>query len=201
VVEDKEGQEPKFAIVETTVRCYNHRKAYVYLSKGSNPMGQTLSAVYEHGSLRLLEPVDLAESSEVRVQILVPITDWQTEAFKRLLASLQALLLRFEKEPQGDLVRTVFLQILQTDLQALWDLSQPPHRMLCTLLQLAARRLQAATLRLEQVAAFRFVLAQMTLPTVTDEDIRLCVEQLASAGVPTAFTYSAEIVQSYVDEL
>jgi|LakMenEpi03Aug12_release.lakeMendotaPanAssembly.Ray.scaffolds.fasta_scaffold1027430_1 predicted DNA-binding antitoxin AbrB/MazE fold protein len=164
-------------------------------------MGQTLSAVYEHGSLRLLEPVDLAELSEVRVQIFAPITDWQTEAFKRLLASLQALLLRFEKEPQGELVRTVFLQILQTDLQALWDLSQPPHRMLCTLLQLAARRLQAATLRLEQVAAFRFVLAQMTLPTVTDEDIRLCVEQLASAGVPTAFTYSAEIVQSYVDEL
>ncbi len=164
-------------------------------------MGQTLSAVYEHGSLRLLEPVELAESSRVQVQILAPVTDWQTEAFQRLLASLQALLLRFEKEQQGELVRTVFLQILQTDLQTLWDLSQPPHRMLCTLLQLAAKRLQPATIRPEQVTAFRFVLAQMTLPTVTNEAIHLCVERLASAGVPAAFTFSAEIVQSYVDEL
>lgn len=164
-------------------------------------MDQTLAAVYEHGSLRLLEPVDLAESSQVQVQILTPEGDLQTVAFKRLLRSLQTLLLRFEKEQQGDLVRSAVLQILQTDLEVLWSLSQPPRRMLCTMLEVAVKRLQPATLRTEHSVAFRFVLEQMTLPTVTDETIRRCLEQLAAAGVPATFAFSAEVVQSYVDEL
>jgi predicted DNA-binding antitoxin AbrB/MazE fold protein len=164
-------------------------------------MDQTLSAVYEHGSLRLLEPVDLAESSRVQVQIFAPGGDLQTVAFQRLLTSLQQLLVKFEKEQQGDLVRTAFLQILQTDLQTLWSLSQPPRRMLCTMLQLAVRRLQPDTLHNEQIAAFRFVLEQMASPTVTDEGIHLCLERLAAAGTPAAFAFSAEVVQSYIDEL
>lgn len=164
-------------------------------------MDQTLSAIYEHGSLRLLEPVDLPESSPVLVQILEPKEDLQTLAFKRLLTRIQELLRRFEKEPQGDLMRTAFLQILETDLQTLWALSQPPRRMLSTLLQLAVKRLPPETLHNDHILALRFVLEQMALPTVTDETIHLCVERLAAAGIPAAFAFSAEIVQSYVDEL
>lgn len=164
-------------------------------------MDQTLSAVYEGGSLRLLEPVDLAESSQVQVQILAPEGDLQVVAFNRLLTNLRMLLRRVEKEQLGDVVRTAVLQILQTDLQFLWSLSRPPRRMLCTMLQLAVRRLQPDILRDEHIAAFRFVLDQMALPTVTDQEIHACLDRLAAAGVPAAFAFSAEVVQSYVDEL
>lgn len=164
-------------------------------------MNQTLSAVYEHGSLRLLEPLDLAESSPVLVQILEPKENFRRLAFRRKLASIRELLGRFEKEQQGDLLDTAVLQILETDLQTLWSLSQPPRRMLCTMLQLAVKRLRPETLGAEQIRAFGFVLEQMALPTVTDETIHLCLERLAAAGVPATFAFSAELVQSYVDEI
>ena len=164
-------------------------------------MEQTLSAVYEHGSLRLLDPVDLAESSPVQVQILPPKGDFRTLAFKRQLARTQELLLTYEKEQESDLVRRVFLQILQTDLHTLWHLMQPPRRMLCTMLLLSARHLQPDTISPEQIAAIRFVLDRLATPTFAETDIDLCRERLISAGLPSSFAFPPAVIQSYLDEL
>lgn len=163
-------------------------------------MDQTLSAVYEHGSLRLLDPVDLVESSPVQLQILAPKGDFRTLAFKRQLARTQELLLTYEKEQEGDLVRTVFLQILQTDLHTLWHLMQPPRRILCTLLLLSADHLQPAAITHEQIAAIRFVLDRLATLTFAETDIDLCREHLISAGLPSSFAFPPEMIQSYLDE-
>jgi predicted DNA-binding antitoxin AbrB/MazE fold protein len=164
-------------------------------------MGQTLSAVYEHGSLRLLEPVDLAELSEVRVQILAPEEDFQTMAFRRLIVSIQRLSDNAEEAWNEELVRATFLRLLRDDLHLLWQVSREPQRELCVLLQLAIARLQPAHLTRTQLTVIRTTLDLLTKLSLTEDEIRVCHDRLIAAGFPPAFAFDAETVQSYVDEL
>lgn len=164
-------------------------------------MGQTLSAVYEHGSLRLLEPVDLAESSEVQVQILAPEEDFQTMAFRRLLGSSQRLLDNAEVSWTDELVWATFLRLLRDDFHMLWKLSREPQRELCALLQLSVARLQPARLNQTQLTAIRAALDLLAQPALSEVDIRAGHNRLIAAGLPPAFSLDVEAIQSYVDEL
>lgn len=164
-------------------------------------MDQTLSAVYEHGSLRLLDPVDLAESSPVQVQIFAPENNFQTLAFKRQIMSIRRLLTTVEEAWEDELVRDVFPTILRADLHTLWQVGCEPHRTLCALLQLAAARLQAEQLTHEQIAAIRFALDHLAQSSFTEADIFACHARLLDANFPPAFALDAEAIQSYVDEL
>lgn len=164
-------------------------------------MDQMLSAVYEHGSLRLLEPVDLAESSQVQVQILAPEGDLQTVAFRRLLASMRQLLDNAEEAGATELVRATVLRMLRDDLQLLWKLSQEPQSDLCSLLQLALARLQPAQATRTQLAVIRSTLDLLAEPTLNEADVHASHEHFIAAGFPPAFSLDDEAIQSYVDEL
>lgn len=164
-------------------------------------MDQTLSAVYEHGSLRLLDPVDLAESSPVQVQILAIEGNFQTLAFKRQIMSIRRLLTTVEDAWNDELVRDVFPTILRADLHTLWQVGCEPHRTLCALLQLSAARLQPEQLTHEQITAIRFALDHLAQPSLTEAEILASHSRFLDANFPPAFVLDAEAIQSYIDEL
>lgn len=170
------------------------------LIKGTT-MSTMVAAVYERGALRLLDPLPLPEASTVHVQILTPWIDDQTEAFVRQLTRLHALLNKMEDAWESDLVRVVFIQLLQTDLQTLWHLAQPQQQTLCSLLQLATVRLRPEQLTHDQMAALRFTLNRLAQAPFSEADIQECHVRLLDAHFPAAFTFSPEVVQSYLDEL
>jgi predicted DNA-binding antitoxin AbrB/MazE fold protein len=57
-------------------------------------MSQSVRAIYNQGSLRLLEPVDLAEGQEIRVVIL--------SERERIRAALGDLLVQYPEVPDDD---------------------------------------------------------------------------------------------------
>jgi hypothetical protein len=73
--------------------------------------------------------------------------------------------------------------------------------MLCALLQLSAGHLQPDRLTHAQIAAIRFVLDQLAVPTFTEADISIGHEQLVAAGLPSSFAFPPAMIQSYLDEL
>ena len=164
-------------------------------------MSTTIAAVYEQGTLRLLDPVALDESSQVQVQILPANGDGQATSFERQLVSTQQLLSAVENEWINDLVRDVFPRLLQEDLRTLWHLCQPPYSTLCAMLQLAAAHLQSDNLTHEQIAAIRLGLDFLSQPDLTEANIYECHQRLTASGLSPAFALDAETVQSYLDEL
>lgn len=164
-------------------------------------MEQMLSAVYEHGALRLLEPLELAESSQVKVQIIPQGNDLHILALDRQLMSIHHLLTTVEDAWDDDLVRDVFLTILRADLHTLWRLSGEPHRELCALLQLATARLQPHQLTHEQITVFRAALDLLAQPILSETEIIACHSHLIASGLTSAFSLNTEAIQSYVDEL
>lgn len=76
----------------------------------------------------------------------------------------------------------------QTVMKRLWDLyekSDPSHRRLASLLDVAVRQLSSLDLEEQHVDALEFVLLRLARPALTREDIRECKRALRHRGVET----------------
>lgn len=167
-------------------------------------MGTTVAAIYERGALYLRSPIQLPDATEVQVQIVTPAINAKTnspvDSFLPHLTHIHHLLDAVELNWVSDLTRTLFPQLLQTNLHTLWHLVQPPRRTLCTLLLLSAGHLQPDNLTHEQIAAIRFTLDRLVAPTFSEVDIDQSREHLISAGLPSSFAFPPAMIQSYLDE-
>lgn len=167
-------------------------------------MNKTVSAIYEAGSLQLLEPLELPDATRVQVQVSNSLFEngyRQDDSYQRCLANLRALLNKTEAHWAMDLVRESFPRILRNELHTLWSLSEPPQRKLCAMLQLSAKQLDEARVTLAQLALLRTgitLLEQDDLPELALKSYR---RQLIEAGLPPRFTLEDAVVQRYVDEL
>lgn len=72
-------------------------------------MAQALRAVYEHGRLRLLDPVDLAEGQQI---VLVILSDRE-----RVQNALGNLVVRYEDEPESDIDEVALLADIDREMQ------------------------------------------------------------------------------------
>ena len=85
-------------------------------------MNTTVSAIYEAGSLQLLEPVALPESAKVQVQIVngemgTKETYRQADSFRHCLDNIHHLLTQVEQHWSVDLVRQTLPRILHNELK------------------------------------------------------------------------------------
>lgn len=167
-------------------------------------MNKTVSAIYEAGSLQLLEPVELPNATPVQVQISTNRVEHgyrQRDSFQRCLTNLHALLNRTEAHWAVDLVRESFPGILRNELHTLWSLSEPPQRKLCAMLQLAAKQVDEAQVTVTQLAVLRTGFALLEQDDLTELALKNYRRQLIEAGLPPRFTLADTVIQRYVDEL
>ena len=169
-------------------------------------MNKTVSAIYAAGSLQLLEPVILPESTKVQVQIVHPeigsVTSYrQADSFRHCLANIHHLLNRAEANWSIDLVRQTLPNILRNDLKTLWDLCDYPQRKLCAMLELSAKHLDEKRLSLEQVAVLRAGLDLLEQDDISEPELKKYRRRLVEVGLPPTFILEQSVVQSYVDEL
>ena len=169
-------------------------------------MHTTVSAIYEAGSLQLLEPLALPDATRVQVQVFDVAMEAehgyrQAEAFHHCLVNLRHLLIQTEQHWSVDLVRQALPHLLRNELKTLWYLCVPTQRKLCAMLELAAKQLDETQLTVEQVGAFRFVLDLLEQAELTEVDLNISRKRLIAVGLPPRFTLDQAVVQSYVDEL
>lgn len=169
-------------------------------------MYKTVSAIYAAGSLQLLEPLALPESTKVQVQIFNSETDVASayqpvDSFRHCLGNIHHLLTQVEQHWSVDLVHQTLPRLLNNELRTLWYLCALPQRKLCAMLELSAKQLDAAQLTVEQLAALRFGLDMLEKDALTELDLKICRRKLVDVGLPPRFTLNDAVVQSYVDEL
>lgn len=166
-------------------------------------MNKTVAAIYEAGSLQLLESVELPDATRVQVQISNLVAEngyQQADSFRRCLENIRALLLKAEMHWSVDLVRQSLPPILRNELRTLWYLCEPSQRKLCAMLELSVKQMDETQLTVQQVAVVQYGLDLLENAAPTELEVKNYRRQLIDVGLPPRFTLDQSVVQHYVDE-
>lgn len=145
-------------------------------------MATTIAAIYEKGTLYLLEPLLLPESS--RVQVSIDGDGEQcSDSFHQYLRRTKNALLRLKKQWSEKFIYETIVKLFQDELLALSQLCPESHSDLCAMLILATQRISDAPLTAEQIEVAQSVLDRLAQENVTESDLEESHLSILSAGL------------------